>query len=156
LTNDPGDDPAFLSGCRVPSLLVQCTPRRDSWVSLPPDLAAQLQATQVRWPVLLELRPAAAGTASSLLYQPLYVAWRGDTCAAGRIALPSCLARSLHLQDGVSVTVKVVEQPASAQSVSVQPSSEDDWEVLELNAGYLEEHLLEQAGQGAGGFRLRN
>lgn len=29
-----------------------------------------------------------------------------------------------------------------AETVAIEPASEDDWEMLELNAEFLEEHLL--------------
>jgi hypothetical protein len=31
-----------------------------------------------------------------------------------------------------------------ASNVSVEPANEDDWEQVELNAGYMEEQLLNQ------------
>jgi len=33
-----------------------------------------------------------------------------------------------------------------ADTVAIEPASEDDWEMLELNAEFLEEHLLTRVG----------
>ena len=31
-----------------------------------------------------------------------------------------------------------------ASSISVEPASEDDWELVEIHAGYMEEQMLNQ------------
>lgn len=33
-----------------------------------------------------------------------------------------------------------------ADTVAIEPASEDDWEMLELNAEFLEEHLVTRVG----------
>ena len=40
--------------------------------------------------------------------------------------------------------VRVCNDVPKAQFVSVEPESEDDWELVELNATYVEENLLSQ------------
>ncbi len=42
------------------------------------------------------------------------------------------------------VSVNAVHDVLAAQSVMVEPVSEKDWEILELNAEYLEHQILNQ------------
>ncbi|KAK2077572.1 hypothetical protein QBZ16_004417 [Prototheca wickerhamii] len=74
------------------------------------------------------------------------VAWGGEASEAGKVGVPSGLALALGLHAGDKVDV--VPAPSSslpvAESISVEPANADDWEVVELNAGYLEEHALSQ------------
>lgn len=53
-------------------------------------------------------------------------------------------ARLSSLVEGQQVRVNVVRDVANANSVCVEPLTSDDWEILELNAGYLEEQILSQ------------
>eukprot|EP01105_Mastigella_eilhardi_P024813 TRINITY_DN6551_c0_g1_i1.p1 TRINITY_DN6551_c0_g1~~TRINITY_DN6551_c0_g1_i1.p1 ORF type:complete len:816 (-),score=186.40 TRINITY_DN6551_c0_g1_i1:30-2210(-) len=53
-------------------------------------------------------------------------------------------AACLGLRDGQMVTVEPLEKVATATTVLVEPASPDDWEILELNAGFIEEQLLSQ------------
>ncbi|KAI8080872.1 P-loop containing nucleoside triphosphate hydrolase protein [Thamnidium elegans] len=49
-----------------------------------------------------------------------------------------------RLQDGQKVNVEFCRNVTECTTVSVEPLTEDDWEILELHAGYVEEHLLSQ------------
>lgn len=60
------------------------------------------------------------------------------------IELDSFFGRGLGLQDGQKVSVEFVKNAVRGQTVHVEPASEDDWEILELQAEYLEEQLLSQ------------
>lgn len=77
----------------------------------------------------------------------LYVGWAGDNTIAanrGRIELSQAFADCLGLVDGEELDITAVVDPAVAVSVMVEPSSIDDWEVVELQANFIEEHLLSQ------------
>lgn len=50
----------------------------------------------------------------------------------------------MGLQDGQKVNVEFCRNLTDCKTVSVEPLTEDDWEILELHAGYVEEHLLSQ------------
>ena len=39
--------------------------------------------------------------------------------------------------------LSLVQVPV-ASSISVEPASEDDWELVEIHAGYMEEQMLNQ------------
>lgn len=56
--------------------------------------------------------------------------------------VPEALAECVDLPDGARVVVRARSDVAVADAVILEPASEDDWEILELNANFLEEHLL--------------
>ena len=56
------------------------------------------------------------------------------------------MARYLHLDPGAFVSVQACTAIRAATSVTVQPASPDDWEVLQLNADGIEGALLAQTG----------
>lgn len=51
---------------------------------------------------------------------------------------------AVGLQDGQKVHVEFCKNVSECATVSVEPLTEDDWEILELHAGYVEENLLSQ------------
>ena len=53
-------------------------------------------------------------------------------------------ARALGLQEGAAVAVRPLPDAPPAVSVTVEPASEDDWEIVQLNGGFIEETLLTQ------------
>ncbi|KAJ2740185.1 Peroxisome biosynthesis protein pex1, partial [Coemansia sp. BCRC 34301] len=53
--------------------------------------------------------------------------------------------RQLGLVDGGSVSVEYVADVGTCTAAEVEPASADDWEILSLNAGVVEERLLQQA-----------
>lgn len=77
--------------------------------------------------------------------QGLYVGWVGDsTVEAGRLELSQPFATCLGLNDGDQVVVTAARAVPIARRIMVQPNSVDDWEVVEVQAAYLEEHFLAQ------------
>ena len=111
---------------------------RHNWVSLPPALVNSLYTAAVSRPRPLLLHRQGKDAVA--------VAWGGEASEAGKIGVPSGLALALGLHAGDKVDV--VPAPSSslpvAESISVEPANADDWEVVELNAGYLEENALSQ------------
>lgn len=59
--------------------------------------------------------------------------------------VPSALAQSLGMPSSLTVDVRLKKGVPSASRVDIEPLSPDDWEVLELHAGHVEEQLLNQA-----------
>lgn len=137
--------------CSAPQLLVQRIPERSSWVSLPPALASQLYQNTAGLPLVLELRALVQRAGISLPSDaPKYVAWGGACGAPGSIGIPAGVLSGLGLVEGRPVMVRPLWEVPHAASVTVEPASEDDWEVVELNAEYLEGQLLTQVGGARG------
>jgi peroxin-1 len=139
---------AYLNHCS--QLVVQYTQERSGWVALPPSVCSRLYQTPgAELPLALELRPVLRRAGIAVPSDaPCYAAWAGATCAAGCVGVPTGLARGLGLAEGSTVAVRPLPDVPPAVSVTVEPASEDDWEVVQLNAEYLEEQLLNQVGAG--------
>lgn len=123
-------------------LVVTFNAERSGWVSLPTSLGNRLFDEGTDLPVPLRVtgpsRPDGV---------PLYVAWAGATGQPGKLGVPSSLGRALGLRDGERVRVSQCDDDVPpAASVSVEPADPDDWEVVELNAGHLENAVLTQTG----------
>jgi peroxin-1 len=54
------------------------------------------------------------------------------------------LAECISLPDGTTAQLSVARSLAKADSVSIEPYSEDDWEILESRADLAEETILKQ------------
>lgn len=54
------------------------------------------------------------------------------------------VGQKLGLSNGDQVFLKLCSHVVSCQQVEVEPLSADDWEILELHAASLEQHLLDQ------------
>lgn len=136
-------------------LVVHRSPERSSWVSLPPGLASQLyNAGRAAERLVLELRPLVQRAGITVPGgPPCYVAWNGLPGQPGALGVPAGLLASLGLAEGRPVVARPLWDAPAAARVTVEPASEDDWEMVELNAEYLEDRLLEQvrAGGRAGG-----
>lgn len=74
-----------------------------------------------------------------------FVGWVGDTSLSkGVLELAKPFADCLGLREGEVLEVAVMLNVLTAAGVMVQPDSADDWEVVELQAGYIEQNLLSQ------------
>lgn len=77
----------------------------------------------------------------------LFVGWAGASALdPGCVEVPRLFAACLGLAEGDRITATLDEAAATAGSVMVQPFSADDWEVVELHAEYIAQHLLAQVG----------
>lgn len=152
------------SSNRLQRARVRSVPAQHSWAALPGPLVSKLLDSQAATPLVLKLLPAlttasqAAGrspfssnnsthaaAAASLSTRPRYVAWGGGVSTSpGCIELPAHLASALQLPSGLEVCLEVVPRLAPASAVVLEPVGPADWEVVELNAGLLEEHVLGQ------------
>ncbi|KAL4559145.1 hypothetical protein LXL04_031279 [Taraxacum kok-saghyz] len=76
-----------------------------------------------------------------------YVAWSGSASSrSSAIEIAQQFAECLHLPDHTTVRIKAIPSLPKAKSVTIEPDTEDDWEVLELNAEHAEAAILKQAG----------
>uniref|UniRef100_A0A452GB66 Peroxisomal ATPase PEX1 n=1 Tax=Capra hircus TaxID=9925 RepID=A0A452GB66_CAPHI len=118
------------------AVTVAFTNTRDCFLHLPRRLVAQLhllqnQAIEVAWG-----------------HQPAFLSWvegrhfrdEGENVAE----INRQVGQKLGLSDGAQVFLKPCSHVASCQQVEVEPLSADDWEILELHAASLEQHLLDQ------------
>uniref|UniRef100_A0A8R7R579 Peroxisomal ATPase PEX1 N-terminal C-lobe domain-containing protein n=1 Tax=Triticum urartu TaxID=4572 RepID=A0A8R7R579_TRIUA len=115
---------------------------RSCFVALPLHLIEALSRTSASGdlpPVLaLDLR-AAAGARWSL-------AWSGAASRSRAIEVAQELAECISLPDGTIAQLSVARSLTRADSVSIEPFSEDDWEILESRADLAEETILQQVG----------
>ncbi|XP_068829086.1 peroxisomal ATPase PEX1 isoform X2 [Capricornis sumatraensis] len=118
------------------AVTVAFTNTRDCFLHLPRRLVAQLhllqnQAIEVAWG-----------------HQPAFLSWvegrhfsdEGENVAE----INRQVGQKLGLSNGAQVFLKPCSHVASCQQVEVEPLSADDWEILELHAASLEQHLLDQ------------
>ena len=75
-----------------------------------------------------------------------YVTWSGQSSSApNTIEMSQYMASLFGLAHGQKTTVRPIkEQIPSGVSVQVEPLTEDDWEIVELHAQFLEEQMLNQ------------
>ena len=81
----------------------------------------------------------------------VYVSWKGDISSKSKIEFPRELARCIGLINRETIStletafVQIEKTPSPRIiSLSLDPVGEDDWEIIELNANYLEDSLLNQ------------
>jgi len=75
----------------------------------------------------------------------VFVGWVGEAALApGTLEIARPFAACLGLCESENVTGSAATDVPVAPSVMVQPHSTDDWEVVELQASFIEEHLLAQ------------
>lgn len=111
------------------------------FVSLPLPLIQTLQSTSsgLLPPVLaLELR--------SSNNDVWVVAWSGSASTSSSIEVARQFAECISLPDHTAVQVRAVANLPKATLVTIEPHTEDDWEVLELNAEHAEAAILKQIG----------
>ncbi|XP_025327166.1 peroxisomal ATPase PEX1 isoform X4 [Canis lupus baileyi] len=81
-------------------------------------------------------------------HQPAFLSWvegrhfsdQGENVAE----INRHVGQKLGLSNGDQVFLKLCSHVVSCQQVEVEPLSADDWEILELHAASLEQHLLDQ------------
>ncbi|OZJ02749.1 hypothetical protein BZG36_03349 [Bifiguratus adelaidae] len=135
------------------------TPLKSCLINLPPTwVTALLDQGKVPQNITLELTWTPRSSSSP---QKAYVGWTGAASSgksSGSLPNPSAQSRSedtieidpqfaqgLGLADGAKVQIAFPKPiPGIASSIHVEPFSADDWEIMELHAGYLEENLLAQ------------
>lgn len=112
------------------------------FVSLPVSFIQTLQSTHQGFlpPVLaLEIRSRRTG-------ECWHLAWSGSASRSPAIEVAQQLAECISLPDHTEVQVKAAANLPKATLVMIEPSTEDDWEILELNSELAEEAILKQVG----------
>ena len=72
------------------------------------------------------------------------MAWAGAASRGHHLEVPGALAGCLNIAQGITVTARAVSDIPEAVGVCVEPISVDDWEVVEQNAGHMEDQILSQ------------
>ncbi|GMI93617.1 peroxisome 1, EMBRYO DEFECTIVE 2817 [Hibiscus trionum] len=114
----------------------------DCFVSLPLLLIQTLQSTRSSLlpPLLaLELRLPRASSDD-----PWTVAWSGATSSSTAIEVSQQFAECISLPNRTTVQVRVASNLTKATLVTIEPHTEDDWEILELNSEHAEDAILKQ------------
>jgi antitoxin component of MazEF toxin-antitoxin module len=61
---------------------------------------------------------------------------------SSNIGIPAHLAKGLNITQDMHVEIYVEVEAEISSMVHVEPESPDDWEILELNASFVEMNLL--------------
>lgn len=112
------------------------------FVSLPLHLIQTLQSSSNLFSFLaLELRSVANKN------DVWFVAWSGSASSTNSdIQIAPQFAECINLPNHTIVRVRAIPNVPKAKFVTIEPDTEDDWEVLELNAEHAEAAILKQAG----------
>ncbi|XP_058106918.1 peroxisomal ATPase PEX1 isoform X2 [Magnolia sinica] len=113
------------------------------FVSLPLSLIQTLQSTHLGLlpPILaLELRSRRSSD------DCWHLAWSGSASKSSAIEVAQQLAECISLPDRSEVQVRAIANLPKAILVTIEPSTEDDWEILELNSELAEVAILKQVG----------
>lgn len=111
------------------------------FVSLPLSLIQTLESTRsTPHPHLLALE------LRSLTHPPhtWFVAWSGATSSSSAIELSPQFSDCVSLPNHATVQVRAAPNVPHASLVTIEPHTEDDWEILELNAHQAEAQILTQ------------
>ncbi|MCD9558506.1 hypothetical protein HAX54_015903 [Datura stramonium] len=128
----PGIESCFVS---LPVTVIQTLESTTASGYLPPVLALELRSGNHLW------RVAWSGSASSNPFP--YT-----------IQIAQQYAECIGLSDRTVVQVKVLSNLPKATMVTIEPDTEDDWEVLELNAEHAEQAILKQVAIVCGAMRF--
>ncbi|KAM1796138.1 hypothetical protein ACFX11_036406 [Malus domestica] len=109
------------------------------FVSLPLSLIQTLHSSSPSLPPVLALELRSSSTADRW-----NVAWSGATSASQAIEVAQQFGDCISLPDRTRVQVRALSNVQKATLVTIEPSTEDDWEVLELNAELAEAAILNQ------------
>ncbi|KAI5071916.1 hypothetical protein GOP47_0014167 [Adiantum capillus-veneris] len=126
---------------------------RDCFAALPLSMIDALQSRQRThmFKAVLELRSSKNTMNNEGLW---YLAWAGAASSSSSIEISKRLADSVGLPCGARFRVRALRDVAHAETVEVEPATENDWEILELNAGFVEDHILSQVGVLCSGQRF--
>ncbi|KAL4200857.1 hypothetical protein AMTRI_Chr02g213220 [Amborella trichopoda] len=113
------------------------------FVALPLALIHSLQSTCPGFlpPVLaLELQSVTDSK------EPWHLAWSGAASRSHAIEVAKQLAECIGMPNRTKVQVRAAANLPKATFAMIEPISEDDWEVMELNSEFAEETILKQVG----------
>uniref|UniRef100_A0A7N0UHM7 Peroxisomal ATPase PEX1 n=1 Tax=Kalanchoe fedtschenkoi TaxID=63787 RepID=A0A7N0UHM7_KALFE len=118
------------------------------YASLPLQLIQTLQSSRLPQSLVLELR--SIHNQNDLWF----VAWSGSASASAAIELAQQFADCIGLPRHTRVQVRLASNLPRATLVSIEPLTEDDWEVLELNSEHAETAFLSQVRVVQDGMRF--
>ncbi|KAJ1925215.1 Peroxisome biosynthesis protein pex1, partial [Tieghemiomyces parasiticus] len=140
---------------------VQLVPLQTCFVNLPPAWAHPLWDSDVvkqvgPYAVTVRLTwPSADGSGGTT--RSALVSWSGhisqtslgDTAITTNhplhvLELDTAFGRALGLTTGTTVNVEALPDVPTCRSAQMEPLASDDWEIIELNAGLIEQTLLSQ------------
>eukprot|EP00466_Bigelowiella_natans_P007532 jgi/Bigna1/146505/aug1.115_g21213 len=127
------------------TLYTEYTHGRTCFVALPPTAFPHLTES-LSEPIPLKLEWSNIKRGEEVNHKA-FVGWGGGRIKDGggrRIAIPMQLAHCLEIKENVLLRVTALPGIPTSRMVRVEPESADDWEILELNAAYVEEKLLDQ------------
>lgn len=116
---------------------------KSSWIGLPPSLAGRLLSER-NLPLTFRIQLFAGPGVQ--IGAPHYLGWSGSVSESGKMSISSRLANLLQIPEGASVVITPLSTVSEARTVTLEPASSDDWEVVELNAEDIEGRLLEMCG----------
>eukprot|EP00250_Pteridium_aquilinum_P022401 c25371_g1_i3 orf=160-3567(+) len=100
--------------------------------------------------VTLELRLSNGDSSQG----PWYLTWAGAGSTSSSIEISKALADCIGLPCGSQFHVKALRNVSQARTVELEPATENDWEILGLNASFAEDHILSQVGVLSSGQQL--
>ncbi|CAB4307142.1 unnamed protein product [Prunus armeniaca] len=109
------------------------------YVSLPLALIQTLQSSSSSLPHVLALELRSSSNDSRW-----NVAWSGATSTSQAVEVAQQFGDCISLPDHARVQVRALSNVTKATLVTIEPSTEDDWEVLELNSELAEAAMLNQ------------
>ena len=130
-------------------LKVVGTPHRHCFAVLPASIRdrilSQSASTSLSGSIVLKLKWSSPSDKTS------FIGCRGDqSCDEGYVQIPTNILQCIGLSEGMLVSVTLVSSTTSYattqsyDSVSLKPSSYEDWEIIQFNSEYVRDHLLEQ------------
>ncbi|XLT14812.1 hypothetical protein HN51_060502 [Arachis hypogaea] len=122
------------------------------FVSLPLPLIQTLQSTRSSpLPHILALELRSPTHPPNLWF----VAWSGATSSPSAIKVSKQFVECISLPNHGTVQVRAAFNVAHASLVTIEPHTEDDWEVLELNSEQAEAAILNQVFVIVDGINLK-
>ncbi|KAG8831700.1 Peroxisome biosynthesis protein pex1 [Serendipita sp. 399] len=141
------------------------SPQHSSLVNLPLSVYGPLVSAGVR-PQAVGIHISNGKKGSEL--KVAYLGWTGLASASSAarwtsnsagseldtLEIDPQLASSLNFSEGEIVELALLHHLPIAKSISTEPVSSDDWEILELHAQYVEDNLLSQVRVAADGQQI--
>ncbi|KAI9592090.1 P-loop containing nucleoside triphosphate hydrolase protein [Syncephalis fuscata] len=144
------------------SLTVVFTTLRTCFVNLPPSWSSALLdqtkhvgqvVLEVSWSNIATPPTATKEVGASTFTNRTFLAWAGGSSqvtTSGNnvdiLEIDGQFGHAVGLESGQTVNVKFQRKVTMAHTIQLEPYSPDDWEIMELHAGYFEEQLLNQVG----------
>ncbi|KAK3258061.1 hypothetical protein CYMTET_32875 [Cymbomonas tetramitiformis] len=127
-------------------LVVRLVHETSCFVALPAALLQHLYDSIPVLPLALEMNVLNDDSAVAEQTDPRLIAWAGAASSGPHMEVPAAFAECINLLEGQRVNVRIQNKIPAATMVEVEPAGHDDWEMIELNAEYMESQMLNQVG----------